>query len=656
MYNKYRPFIVLVMAVAAALLLAFSLKNDSIKNNSGELIGEMKRNCATALHMKDMLAKDEAYRKNLEEIDKYIENYTKEHKGKTNNLIVTIPVVIHVIYNVNTPVQNISHSQILTQIKVLNDDFRRMNSDTNHTPAPFKPLGADVQIEFCLAKRDPNNNPSLGVTRTPTTVVQFQVDNSMKFTATGGHDAWDRTKYLNLWVCNLAPPILGYAEYPGGPANTDGVVIGYQYFGTIGTATSPFNLGRTATHEIGHWFYLIHIWGDDNGSCAGSDQVEDTPNQGAENYGCPGYPHFDACSPNTPGVMFMNYMDYTDDNCMNIFTQGQSSRMNTILNTYRSAILSSNGCSPVSGIPIAMFSSDSVSIEYSNPVHFTDQSAGIPTGWNWTFPGGTPPGSNAQNPTVTYNTPGYYAVSLRVTNSFGSDSITINNYIRVRGAAMSSFSILTPPSLTRIQVSVNDPGLENFIWQKATTNPTVYYKFKLKKLLGTAEYSFLSNNSGHDSVFSIRRSMLDTIAAAFGTTGDSVRCSWRVWSFNGPDSAQSLNAFIVTLVRSVIGIQQISTEIPGKFALYNNYPNPFNPVTLIKFDIPAISGNDSKSMKVILKVYDILGRETAILVNSEITPDSYSVDWNAAGFTSGIYFYRIEAGPYSETKKMILIK
>jgi len=463
---------------------------------------------------------------------------------------------------------------------------------------------------------------------------------------------------MNLWVCNLEPPILGYAEYPGGSALTDGVVIGYQYFGTIGTASPPFNLGRTATHEVGHWLYLYHIWGDDNGSCAGSDLVADTPNQGAENYSCPNFPLLDACSPVSPGVMFMNYMDYTDDRCMNIFSLGQSSRMNTVLSTYRSLLQTSNGCSPVSGIPIAMFSADSLSVLYTNPVHFNDESAGIPTSWNWSFPGGIPSISNLQNPTVTYNAPGYYPVSLKVTNSFGSDSVSYNNYIRVRGAVMNPFNVLSPPSFTRIQVASNDQGLENFTWQRTNNNPATTYKFKIRKLSSTTEYIYQSNNSGNDTVISFRRSFLDTLALTMGTIGDSVRCTWRAWAYNGIDSSQTQNAFIVSFVRSVIGIQKISTEIPGKFALYNNYPNPFNPETNIMFDIPAVNNNQggAKGLLVSVKIYDILGRETKVLLNEELTPGSYSVIWNASEFTSGIYFYRIEAGSFTQTRKMILVK
>ena len=656
MITKFKPFLVLLLSILFAVLISFALKNDSRGEfSAGNNKSDGKPVCGTVEHMELVIKNDNVYKKNLDQIEKYVDDYIKKNKITTDNVVITIPTVVHVVWNQNSPQQNISYQQILTQIKVLNEDFRRKNRDTVNTPPPFKPLGADIQVEFCLAKRDPSNNPSIGVTRTSTTVTEFGIDDQMKFNGTGGHDAWDRDKYLNIWVCNLGNSLLGYAEFPGGPASTDGVVIHYRYFGTIGTSSPPYNLGRTATHEIGHWLYLYHIWGDDNGSCAGSDQVDDTPNQALEFYGCPVYPRLDACSPSVPGVMFMNYMDYTDDGCMNIFTQGQSTRMNGVMSGFRLPLQSSDGCTPVSGVPIAMFGSDSTSIEYGNAVHFSDNSAGIPTSWLWSFPGGSPSTSNVQNPTVVYNTPGLYTVSLRITNSYGSDSITVVNYLRVRGAAMNIFALLSPPSLTRIQVSSNDPALEFFKWQRSSSNPAVTYKFKIKKIGVTTEYVYVSSNSGMDTLIGLRRSFLDSLAAVMGTTGDSVRCTWRVYAYNGLDSLQSSSPFLVTLVRNVIGIQQISTEIPDRFALFDNYPNPFNPVTNIKFQIPVLS--DVK-----LIVYDITGREADVLVNKQLTPGTYKVDWDASNVSSGIYFYRIvadsygEAGLFTDSKKMAVIK
>lgn len=611
----------------------------------------LKRKCVTMDYLAEQQRVDPSYNTKMEELNKFASEYTQKHRFETDERgIIIIPVVVHVVWN--TPAQNISEDQILSQIDVLNADFRRRNADTVNTPAPFKPLAADCNIEFRMARRDPNGNPTLGVTRTQTSTVAFGQSSSVKFTSQGGQDGWDRDRYLNLWVCNLGNDVLGYATFPGGSASLDGVVIGYTYFGTTGVVTAPFNKGRTGTHEVGHWLWLYHIWGDDNGSCGGSDLVGDTPNQAEEFYGCPSYPRVDACSPSSPGVMFMNYMDYTDDACMNIFTQGQLVRMDAALSGPRAPITTSNGHQNVSGTPICSFKADSLSILYGGTVNFSDLSAGIPTGWQWAFTGGNIASSTMQNPSVTYNTPGYYTVRLRVTNSFGADSLVKTSYIKVRGAAMSSITVLTPPALTRFNVSANDTSKVNFTWTKASNDPTVRYKIKIRKIGSTTDYAFTSNSDGADTVGGISRGALDSLAQILGTTGDSVRCTWRAWGFNGVDSTQSTNSFIVTFVRTPIGIQVISTEVPDRFALYNNYPNPFNPVTKIKFDIPSNIGAEVVNVT----VFDILGKQQAVLVNQNLKAGKYEADWDASAYPSGVYFYRITAGQFTDTRKMILVK
>jgi ABC-type taurine transport system substrate-binding protein len=220
---------------------------------------------------------------------------------------------------------------------VLNCDFRRTNPDFGTTTAAYLPLATDASIEFFLATSTPGGGPSNGIERRQTTVASFGHDDGVKSAASGGMDAWPSANYLNLWVCELGGGLLGYAQFPGGPAGTDGVVILQSAFGTSGTAAAPFNLGRTATHEIGHWLNLNHIWGDDGTGCSGTDNVADTPNQGGPNYQAPTFPHV-SCSNGPNGDMFMNYMDYVDDRAMVMFTAGQVARMQACLDTVRSSI------------------------------------------------------------------------------------------------------------------------------------------------------------------------------------------------------------------------------------------------------------------------------------------------------------------------------
>ncbi len=279
-----------------------------------------------------------AYDANNQFADQFAQNHPNGYQSRS---VVVIPVVFHVVYGTNP--QNIPDSRLLAQIDVLNHDYRRTNTDANLVPSQWQAIAADCEIEFCLAKHDPSGNWTDGIERTSSTTTSWTTDDHVKSTSTGGANVWDHSKYLNIWVCNLSGGVLGYATLPGGNASVDGVVLAYQYVGVAGTL-APYNLGRTATHEIGHWLNMTHIWGDDFGTCILSDNVSDTPNQAGENYGCPTFPHIDACTGTSPGVMFMNYMDYVDDACMYMFTSGQKTRMWATLNGSRLSIQTSDAC------------------------------------------------------------------------------------------------------------------------------------------------------------------------------------------------------------------------------------------------------------------------------------------------------------------------
>lgn len=269
---------------------------------------------------------------NIMAIENHVNDFTKSMSLPLDaQTTIHIPVVVHVLYNNST--QNISDAQIQSQIAVLNEDYNRLNADRTNTPSAFLGAAAASYLDFFLACIDPSGNPTNGITRTTTSVDPFSITKNgdgtvnetatkIKFTSLGGHDAWPSNLYLNIWVCNLGTPVLGYTQFPGtGTPATDGVVVKYNCFGRTGTLDPTYNKGRTATHEIGHWLNLIHIWGDDDllsDKCSGSDFVDDTPNQYLPNGACPSFPHTDNCTSQAPGVMFMDFMDYTDDGCMNL--------------------------------------------------------------------------------------------------------------------------------------------------------------------------------------------------------------------------------------------------------------------------------------------------------------------------------------------------
>ena len=236
----------------------------------------------------------------------------------------TIKVVVNVVYN--TAEQNISAAQINSQIGTLNRDFGATNPDKSRVPAVWTGLVTNARIKFKLFK----------TTRTQSNVTSFTADDGVKAASSGGIAPYQPQKYLNLWVCPLGDGLLGYAQFPGGPSATDGVVINYKAFGTTGTASAPFDLGRTATHEVGHYFNLRHIWGDTE-DCSGSDMVADTPNCAGPNYKKPTFPTV-TCNNGPNGDMFVNYMDYVDDKAMFMFTAQQVTRMRTTLDGPRSGL------------------------------------------------------------------------------------------------------------------------------------------------------------------------------------------------------------------------------------------------------------------------------------------------------------------------------
>ena len=315
---------------------------------TGAAIAQYNR-CGTMENLEMLKQQDPDLEARMAQIESDLQELLTANPEYRTGSVITIPVVFHVLYS--SAAHNISDTRLLAQLDVLNKDFAKKNADTTIIPAAFKPFAAGTEIQFCLAKRDPNGNSHTGINRVSTTVTSWSTNNAIKYTAQGGADAWNRNKYLNIWVGNLGGGLLGYAQFPGGGTATDGVVCLYSSVGgpTAPGTANPYHLGRTATHEVGHWLGLYHIWGD---ATCGNDQVADTPTQQTSNGGCPTYPKL-TCGNTTSGDMFMNFMDYTNDACMVMFTAGQGTRMNGVaglLSASRSALATSNGCQIVVGI------------------------------------------------------------------------------------------------------------------------------------------------------------------------------------------------------------------------------------------------------------------------------------------------------------------
>ncbi|WP_299116060.1 thrombospondin type 3 repeat-containing protein [uncultured Winogradskyella sp.] len=287
------------------------------------------RTCAAAENLELQLQKNP----NQAETLARLEERTRQRANNDPSVqrmdgILYVPVVVHVVYN--TPEQNISDAQILSQIDVIYKDFRGLNSEFAGLQGGAWPQAADMEIEFYLAQIDPDGNPTNGITRTQTSQTSFGFEETMKSTALGGKDPWDTSKYFNFWTVNFSGGLLGFAQFPGGDPSTDGIVMGYNFFGSSDdddgsfVLSAPFDKGRTTTHEMGHFFNLRHIWGD--GPCGQDDFVSDTPEADSSNGGC------QTGSMSCGSVdMVENYMDYSDDACMGLFTEGQKNRMRATL-------------------------------------------------------------------------------------------------------------------------------------------------------------------------------------------------------------------------------------------------------------------------------------------------------------------------------------
>lgn len=338
---------------ASLLFLCFLVIYTQAQNNypNNQQGKNFKEPCGTMSVLQNQKNNNPAIEQNMQAIDRHTKQILdkKNHTSNKVKEVITIPVVFHVVYK--TEAENLSEERLRSQIDVLNEDFNMKNANADETLDIFKDRAANMEIEFCLAQRDPDGLPTSGIEYISTSIDTFSVSGpqAVKFSELGGADAWSSDEYLNIWVCDLSPGLLGYAAFPGMEKITDGVVLDYVHVGRIGT--SPNIIGRTATHEVGHWLNLRHIWGDDCSepdnlqtcTCEGSDGIDDTNNAKGPHYGC--QTQTQSCgSPD----MVQNYMDYSSDQCLTFFSKGQKEVARAIFEPdgAREILLSSQACTP----------------------------------------------------------------------------------------------------------------------------------------------------------------------------------------------------------------------------------------------------------------------------------------------------------------------
>lgn len=472
---------------------------------------------------------------------------------RTQGTVIFIPIVVHVVHNgeaVGTGL-NISQAQVQSQLTVLNEDFRKKLGTPGYNT---NPVGADIEIEFCLSPVDQNGNvlTEPGIHRYnggKTSWTRNEIENQLKPST-----IWNPNFYYNVWTLKFGGTdanLLGYAQFPdqsglsglnevGGPSSTDGVVVQYTSFGTgFPNQQAPYNKGRTFTHETGHWLGLRHIWGDDGG-CSADDFVSDTPQQSNESRGCA--TNKLSCDGITL-AMVQNYMDYSDDACMNIFTEGQKTRIQAVMemSPRRKTLIDANLCSPlVADVPTANFTADKQEVLKGGEINFTDLSTNFPTSWSWTFEGGDPATSTERNPKVNYNIPGIYKVSLIATNSLGPSPLKeVVGYITVSEEGLCS-------SATNYKETYTESVLKLSEFGSFTGYLTGHNSLKTKAIS-----EFFKNTQGYEYVSGVE--------IKFGhiqTTLEDATVTITLWNARGPQNAPGS-----VVEQKVVLLKQIKDDI-----------------------------------------------------------------------------------------------
>jgi PKD repeat protein len=475
--------------------------------------------------------------------------------GRVMSGHVSLPIIVHVVHNGEAigSGTNISQAQVQSQIDVLNEDFRRLANTPGGSST--NPLAADIEIEFCLSPvgEDGETLAEAGIHRYNggrSDWTTDQIENQLKPTT-----SWNPNIFYNIWTVKFASAnasLIGYAQFPdqsglsglnpsGGPASTDGVVIRYQSFGSTDKGNfpvmvAPYNKGRTLTHETGHWLGLRHIWGD--GACA-DDFVADTPPQQSPSSGCP-TGRFSCNSTN----MIENYMDYSNDACMNIFTEGQKTRMQAVIavSPRRKSLIEANLCSPPPPAPpVAQFDVNNPNcVLVGSSVSFIDRSTNFPTSWNWKFEGGTPSESESQNPTIKYNTPGTYAVSLWTENALGiSDTLIQEDVI-----------VVSAEGICRDFNNFSESHTASIIKLKDFGNYTGYLTGS-NSLKTQALAEFFRNDCGYLYI----SGMNIRFSKAYTTKPDA-QVNFVVWNARGPQTAPGS-----VIEKKVVSFQQIQDDV-----------------------------------------------------------------------------------------------
>ena len=623
---------------------------------TGGVNAQNQRNCGTMQYYESQLLADPGLETRMQQIENEIQDYINANPSQRNQAVITIPVVFHIVYS--STAQNISDARIMAQLDVLNKDYARLNADAGSTPSVFQGVSVNTNIQFCLAQRDPSGNATTGINRKQTTTTSFSTNDNIKRSANGGVDPWPTSSYLNIWSGNLSGGVLGYAQFPGAAAATDGVVLLYSSIGgpsAPGTAT-PYHLGRTATHEVGHWLNLRHIWGDAN---CGNDLVSDTPTSQTSNFGCPSFPHV-TCSNGPNGDMFMNYMDYTDDACMNMFTAGQSARMNATLAGTRASLQTSLGCTPPTGggscgtpgsLAAASITSSSATISWGAVSGATSYNVQYKTAAAATYTNATVTTTSLALSGLTANTAYVYNVRAVCGTTTGSYS-TQGTFTTLSATGCTDTYESNNTSGTAKVISVNTDinalisSTSDLDWFKfTTTSPNTNIQVTLTNL--PFDYDVRLYNSNVSSLATGQNG---------GTTSESIiRNSStattyyvRVYGYNGAMSTTSCYKLRINASSTPFRLEDNMTNadkadmISGVVAV----PNPATDHTSFEFITDASGISD-------VSILDMTGK-MVYSGKHEVIEGINKLDFNVGNYNKGIYLIMIQQNGDRRTGKFII--
>jgi PKD repeat protein len=620
-----------------------------------------------------------------------------------------IPVVFHIIHNFGA--ENISDAQVHDMMRILNEDFQKLNADTANVVSAFKSIVGNAKMEFRLAQKDPQGNCTKGIIRVAS-LETYKGNNYFSNTSTSSLSRWPRNQYLNIWVvAKIESGAAGYTYRPQAVSSApalDGIMILHNYVGGIGTGS--YSRSRALTHEIGHWLDLPHTWGGTNNpglasNCDDDDGIADTPNTiGVRSCNL---------SHNSCGTLdnVQNYMDYSY--CYAMFTQGQATRMRAAITSsvaqrsslWQQSNLNNTGVLNQGVICKADFANDRRDICAGQSVNFTDNSFNSPNQWAWTFSGGSPTSSTQNNPTVTYQTPGVYNVQLIASNNSGSKTETKSGLIHVlsNNGKPGPFS----ESFENFAAASNDYFIHNpdggATWQLANVGATGSRSLMINNLVNIEQRDdeFISSTvdlSGFNAVsisFKVayaQRSSTDNDALRFFATNNCGQTWSQRWVRTGKDlssitgtrssaftpTADEWKEFVITTMPAsflksnfrfkftftsgkgnnvyiddinIFDPTALSVEqLPVNLNELNVYPNPFKGESVVEFSL-------IQPERVIMTITDMLGKEISLLKGSQLLPagsHSFRISKSEIGLTPGLYFLKVGTGANQSVKKIIV--